>query len=64
MNNWIYGLTAGSFLLGFIMGRISGRRDALVEEANRWKQMQATRMWTEAFAKVIDIQGREVRDGK
>ncbi|MDA8161688.1 MAG: hypothetical protein M0022_02110 [Desulfobacteraceae bacterium] len=47
--NWIYVSIMGAFALGILMGMSLGRRKAIDEIAHRQMQMDATKMWTDAF---------------
>ena len=64
--DWKYMALAGLGIacLFYIIGRMNGKRDALIEEVNRRKQIEATKLWTDAFSKVINIGGQEVRNGR
>lgn len=49
MINWIYGAIVGAFALGVVIGVAMGKKKAVEEMAYRQMQMDATRMWTDAF---------------
>ena len=55
--DWKYLALAGVGIacLFYIIGRMNGKRDALIEEANRRKQLDATKIWTETFSKIIEV---------
>jgi len=49
MINWIYVAVVGAFALGILVGMAVGRKRAFEEMAYRQMQMDATKMWTDAF---------------
>ena len=49
MNNWLYVAVVGAFALGVLVGMVMGKRKAIEEMAYRQMQMDATKMWTDAF---------------
>jgi len=49
MIEWNYVAVVGAFALGIIIGMAMGRKKAVEEMTYRQMQMDATKMWTEAF---------------
>ncbi len=47
--NWIYIAIVGAFALGVFIGMAIGRKKGIDEITHRQMQMDATRMWTNAF---------------
>ena len=50
MNNWVYIAVVGAFALGILVGMAMGKKKAVEEIAYRQMQMDATKMWTDAFS--------------
>lgn len=50
MINWIYVAIVGAFALGVLIGTSIGKKKAVEEMAYRQMQMEATKMWTDAFS--------------
>ena len=49
MIEWSYVAVVGAFALGIVIGTAMGRKKAVEEMTYRQVQMDATKMWTEAF---------------
>ena len=49
MNNWIYVAIVGAFALGVMIGMFIGRVKERKVMAYQQMQMEATKMWTDAF---------------
>jgi len=50
MINWMYVAVIGAFALGILVGTAMGKKKAVEEIAYRQMQMDATKMWTDAFS--------------
>ena len=49
MFDWLYVAVVGAFALGIFVGMVMGKKKAIEELAHRQMQMDATKMWTDAF---------------
>lgn len=55
MINWIYVAIVGAFALGMLVGSAIGRKKAADEYTYRQVQMDATKMWTDAFSGYMGV---------